>query len=247
MDLDRRSRPIKPQALVFDFDNTLYSYDACHNPALDQALVRLGTEFNCKVESVRSAFQQARAETKKRLGERASAHNRLLYFLKTFEILGFGPRPNDALSLEQLYWREYLARMELADGLADLFSAAKARKIPLALATELTAAIQVRKLIVLGLAETFDYIVISEECAAEKASGEVYELLREKMEVERGPHLWVIGDSDADMAARRHIGATTVFANFFGGTPPSERPSLVATSPTHLAALIDEACRSDGV
>lgn len=233
---------VRPKLLIFDLDNTLYPYDICHEPALEESLARIVNEFNCDAKSVKEAYLSARNATKKQLGEVASSHSRLLYFLRTFENLGFGPRPADALILEQVYWRNYLSRMTLVDGVLDLFNIVKANGIPLALATDLTAGIQIRKLIVLKIAESFDFVVTSEECVGEKTSGDTYNALLEKADIGPGPHLWMVGDSTADMLAKNHVGATTIYANFFGGSRPVEKPDVTITEISQLIRLIEDVC-----
>lgn len=235
----------RPDIIAFDLDNTLYPYEKCHAPALATVLGELALKFNMSKDNVDSAYSEARGLVKKQLGECASSHSRLLYLLKTFEVLGFGPRPREALNFEQLYWRTYLSEMELAEGTNNLFSTIKMAKIPIALVTDLTASIQIRKLEVLGLSETFDYIVTSEECRGEKTSGASFALLAEKLGNSYGDRLWMVGDSDADMSAKTHLGATTICANFFGLSSTPHDADAIVTTAAQLTALITEACHAN--
>ena len=235
----------RPEIVVFDLDNTLYPYQSCHAPALSAVLEELALTFNMSRDAAEKAYGEARSIIKNQLGESASSHSRLLYLFKTFEVLGFGPRPREALNLEQLYWRSYLAEMELTEGVSELFSTIKIAKIPMALVTDLTAAIQFRKLEVLGLSETFDYIVTSEECSGEKNSGASYALLLEKLGREYGEHLWMVGDSEADMMAKQHIGATTICASFFERNPAKRSADATVTSVAQLSTLVVSSCHAN--
>lgn len=224
--------------MVFDLDNTLYAYEPCHRPALTRALASAAEYFSIPMTEIRTLHDRARADVKARLGERASAHSRILYFLTMIEMSGRGTHPQVALELEQLYWAEYLARMELDPGVPALFNAIKAHRIPLALVTDLTTAIQYRKLTALSLHEAFDAIVTSEECAGEKRSGTSYARLLEKMDIAPGPGIWMVGDSGSDMHARTHMDATTVFVSHYEQTTPDPAPDHVVSDMAGLEALL---------
>ena len=229
---------VRPTCIVFDLDNTLYGYDACHRPALGLALATAAERFGIPLAEAEALHDAARRDVKARLGEAASAHSRLLYFLTMIEMSGRGTHPRAALELEHLYWAEYLARMELDEAVPALFTYIKARKIPIALVTDLTTAIQFRKLTVLGLHEAFDAIVTSEECQGEKRSGATFLRLLEKMDLAPGPGIWMVGDTGSDMHARTHIGATTVFNARYTGAVPEPGPDHTVNGMGELEALL---------
>ena len=199
-----------PRLIIFDLDNTFYSYDACNAAGMKAAVGYICENYGLDAGAVKDAFKAARKTVKAKTGDAAASHNRLIYFQHTYEQLGLGARLKDSLAAERLFWQVFLANMELASDVANVFQTIKAARISTAMITDLTTEIQIRKLMRLGLAESFDYFVTSEECSGEKLSGAPYEALMAKAEIEAGPHLWMIGDAPADMAAADYVGATTI-------------------------------------
>lgn len=198
-----------PQAIIFDTDDTLYSYEEPHlraTAATEEKAVRLlGVDVGC----VRSAFAQAREEVKRRLGSTASSHSRLLYFQRGIEILGRKTQLVITLDLEQTYWRTFLSHCELFPGVRDFLLALRGSGINTAIITDLTAQIQFRKIIYFGLDDCFDYVVTSEEAGADKPHEAPFQLAISKLGI-APQHIWMIGDHPVkDMAGAQAFGITT--------------------------------------
>jgi 5'-nucleotidase len=199
-----------PQAIIFDTDNTLYSYEEPHlraTAATEEKAVRLlGVDAAC----VRSAFDQARDEVKRRLGTTASSHSRLLYFQRGVEILGRKTQLVITLDLEQTYWRTFLSHCELFPGVRDFLLDLRGCGISTAIITDLTAQIQFRKIIYFGLDDCFDYVVTSEEAGADKPHEAPFKLAISKLGI-AADRIWMIGDDPTkDMAGAQAFGITAV-------------------------------------
>lgn len=224
----------KPICFLFDLDNNLYGYDTCHEPAIQEVYVLLGSKFNLPEQKSKEFYSEAKKIVKKRVGELACSHSRLLYFNALIELAGFGAQPVEVLELEQVYWSHFLARMELDQGVVSLFNYLKSKKVPIALVTDLTLAIQYRKLIALGLHDAFDCIVTSEECRTEKKSGAPFLLALEKMKMKPGADVWMVGDANSDMHGKTHINATTIFNNKYEKNTPKLAPDETISSMSDL-------------
>ena len=168
------------KAVVFDLDNTLYAYDP-----LDQEAGQRVQDFTCRMLGIskdryQEAYQFGRAETKRKLGNVASSHNRLLYFQKTLEYMKVKPMPL-SLQMYEMYWGTCLEKMQLFPGARSLIDSLCEKGIMIAVCTDLTAHIQHRKLIALGLSDDIFCLVTSEEAGREKPASEMFALCLEKL------------------------------------------------------------------
>lgn len=105
----------RPTVVLFDLDNTLYSYEPAHNSGM--AAVRRKVESKLGIDSSQftDAYKEARSDVKNRLGSIASSHSRLLYFQRTLENLGLRSQALFSLELEQTYWGNFLGAAELRE------------------------------------------------------------------------------------------------------------------------------------
>ena len=150
------------------------------------------------------AFNKARSDVKEKLLGTASSHSRLLYFQRTVEYLGLGTKILLTLDLEQTYWCTFLVNTSLFQGVKDFIIQLKSDGVITANITDLTAQIQFRKLVYLGLDEYFDYVVTSEEAGRDKPHKAPFDIILSKIGVD--PYeIWMIRDdpvSDIEGAVR---------------------------------------------
>lgn len=200
-----------PAAFLFDTDNTLYSYEQPHFAAMNAVKIKVTGMFSISGKDFDGAFSAAREQVKMRLVGQASSHSRLLYMQRMLELLGLGSQVLTALDLEQTYWRTFLGKAVLFDGVRDLLDDIRILGIPAVVVTDLTAQIQFRKLVYFGLDNSFDFIVTSEEAGFDKPHASPFEIAVEKADV-KGGTVWMIGDNPNNdiRGARETIGATTI-------------------------------------
>jgi HAD superfamily hydrolase (TIGR01549 family) len=200
-----------PHAVLFDFDNTFYAYGPAHAAGMEATRAKAMSAFSISAEQFDQAFKAARGEIKARLGATASSHNRLLYFQKLLEAIGLGSQVLLALDFEQTYWRSYLVAAQLFPGSMAFLDDLRLAGIPTAVVTDLTAQIQLRKMVYFGLDRHFECVVTSEEIGHDKPHEAMFRLALEKLQP-AGAVVWMIGDSaEKDIAgARDAIGAVTI-------------------------------------
>lgn len=200
-----------PDAILLDLDNTLYSYQPSHEVAMNAVCEKIMRTFSINKEQFNSAFSQARIDVKNRLHGLASSHSRLLYFQRMLEIIGLGSQVLLALDFEQTYWRTFLNKIVLFDGVKELLDDIRLSGIPTAIVTDLTSQIQFRKVVYLGLDHYFDYMVTSEEAGYDKPHPAPFELAISKLNAD-AQCIWMIGDNaEADIkGARKSINAVTI-------------------------------------
>ena len=200
-----------PDCILFDTDNTLYEYDIVHIEAQKAVKDKVTKTLSISENDFDSAFSKARTEIKAMLKNTAASHSRLLYFQRVLEILGLGSQVLLALDFEQTYWRTFLSKIVLFDGVRELLDEIRLLGIPTAIVTDLTAQIQFRKMVYLGLDRYFDVIVTSEEAGFDKPAKEPFELALQKVKVECN-HIWMIGDNPINdiKGAKEQINAVTL-------------------------------------
>lgn len=201
----------RPECVLLDFDNTLYSYECCNAAGMDAVSQLAQRQLNLGEADFDQCFRDARTELKSRLGPTAASHSRLLYFQRTIERAGFTSQPALALQLEQAFWRAYLDAMALFPEALNFLHDLRIAGVQAVIVTDLTAQIQMRKMVLLGLDRVVDWIVTSEEIGADKPDPRGFELALAKFGGVEGS-VWCIGDNiEQDLAgARRAVGAITL-------------------------------------
>lgn len=208
----------KIKAVIFDIDNTLYSYAPC-----DKA----GTEAMKKYLEGLSAgsslsFEDNLAASKKRVksfnGNTAASHNRMLYSQRMCENLGI-TGAEAVLGLYNSYWDAYLGAMKLRQGVKEVFEFLKKHNIKTGFCTDLTANIQFRKIVRLGISDFPDAIVTSEECGAEKPSPVIFGCILEKLNVLPSEAVMVGDDFSKDVQGALRCGMKAVY---IGGDKTAE-------------------------
>lgn len=200
----------RPDAILFDTDNTLYDYVPANDMAERSVEAKAQNLLGVNPDIFRATYQQAKRQIKSQLGHTASSHSRLLYFQRVLELLGFKAQLMTALDLEQTFWRTFLANAPLFPGVMNLLDDLRYNNIPIAIVTDLTSHIQMRKLTYFNLEETFDAVVTSEEVGADKPDPRNFNLLLEKLGLNSDQVIWMVGDNPAtDIVGGRTIGAVT--------------------------------------
>lgn len=199
-----------PDGILFDTDNTLFDYAPAHETALKAVCKKVTSHLSISQSEFLEAFDVARKQIKKQLGNTASSHSRLLYMQRTMELLGLGSQILLSLELEQTYWRTFLRTAKLFDDVPEFLDEIRLLGIPMVIVTDLTAQIQFRKIVYFQLDRYFDLVVTSEEAGQDKPSAAPFELALEKMRCS-GDRIWMIGDSSVNDigGARRHLKGAT--------------------------------------
>ena len=186
----------RPELVIFDLDNTLYDYEIA-NASGQAALISFLSKHLGRPElEVLQLLGESRLRVKGRLGSTASSHSRLLYIRELIVLLKIHTNASFALECEQVFWREYLKKTQLFPGVEELLSLLRLAGTRLALVTDHSSQIQLRKLNWLGLDKTFDVIVTSEEAGGDKITNLPSIMLKDLVPIEGD--VWCVGDNDWD-------------------------------------------------
>lgn len=193
------------KGIIFDLDDTLYDATACYKKGMEQIAVFSKERFAIEREEFDINFAKARDEIKLQLGDVAASHNRLLYIQRFLESVGVSPVPY-ALTMYEIYWNTVLNHMKLYDYVIPLFDWLKEREIKIAVLSDLTAHIQYRKIVQLGIDSYINMVVTSEEAGVEKPAKEMFDLIMKKSLLS-ADELIMVGDSmEWDVSGARALG-----------------------------------------
>jgi FMN phosphatase YigB (HAD superfamily) len=214
----------KPDAVLFDLDDTLYAYSPAHAAGIIAARQHCEAKIGLDPAAFDARFAEARDDVNARLSGTAASHHRLLYFQRLVESATGKSDAALSLELEKVYWRRFMATARLFPGARVLIEQLRYAKIPTALVTDLMAQIQMRKIVYFELEHAFDAVVTSEEAGAEKPDPRIFELAVEKLGLAgKSARIWMIGESaEKDIAgAREALGAVTL-QKLHHGVEPSD-------------------------
>lgn len=204
------------EALLVDLDDTLYEYAPCEAAARVALVSRFVGLTGASEHEAKTVFAEARTSVKKRCAT-PSGHGRLLYVHEMLhEVMRVAKagshEPVDAtlldqaLALEEAYWSAYLDTMAPRPFAHALLEQVRARGLSVAIVTDLTLAIQLRKLQKLGLFGLIDALVASEEVGADKPARAAFELGAQRLGVPL-ERCAMIGDNDEkDGEGARRLG-----------------------------------------
>ena len=189
----------KPNIVVLDLDGTLYQYEPCHALGMQALYEFLGEELGISWGEFQTLFDQARSRVKLRLGNVASSHNRLVYLEQFMTDASFGFRPKVLLQGYQVYWSTFLGKMDMKFGVEEFLLACRQIGAQVAIVTDLTSEIQLRKIVRLGLETYIDYFITSEFIGSDKETMAGFGYLNGLLGESPNSHVWYLGDSSNDV------------------------------------------------
>ncbi len=178
------------KSVIYDLDDTLYDFITANQYA-EKALIaeaerrfgidgaRFGAAYAGTYYSVRNAMPaDLLALIPEDVGI-AAMHSRTLRLDLTLTRLGLPVLPH-AVELYDFYWETLLDHMTREPHLPETLQALKAKGLRVGVGTNMTARMQYRKLIRLGLSEWVDFVVTSDECVFDKPDPRFFDLVIRK-------------------------------------------------------------------
>ena len=183
------------KGVLIDLDDTLYPYHNSHEYALEACIAEfISLDETHTRENFLTAYKNARTIIGTHLKGQASSHSRLLYFQYVFEALYSKTCYAYSLQFEELYWSSFMDAMVLTEDAKLFLHRCKEAQINVCLITDLTAQIQHRKIIRLGITEYIKYMVSSEEAGQEKPERVMFDIALRKLNL-IPDEVIMIGDS----------------------------------------------------
>ena len=181
------------KAVVFDIDNTLYSYDNAHAVAWEALCAYAKEQLDMDAERFLQCHKAAQTIVKERLnGDCAALHNRQLRYQVLLEENNCPL--HHAIAMNDLYWSTLIGAARPEPGILDCLKSLKQAGFTLGIGTDMTIDYQLKKLATMGMLPLFDFIVSSEEVNTEKPNKKLFALCAEKAKA-RPEECLFIGDS----------------------------------------------------
>ena len=167
------------KAVIFDLDNTLYNFDAANEYGLAALAAYTEPVFGWDYAKVESLYAESRLKITSRMGDVASAHNRLIRFQNLLEDMQLPIHPH-ALQMAKSYWKGVLDNMTPIPGAKEIFEELRRMDLRIGLGTDMTSYVQYEKMGRLGFMDYMDFIVTSEEAGTDKPGKAFFALCAQK-------------------------------------------------------------------
>ena len=167
------------KGILFDLDNTLYSYDICHSKAIHAVIHYLHSQYNFTIVDIQSVYDKISISTKYDLDTTASSHNKSIYFKKLLE--HFNINLSVLPTIQPLYWTTFLENIPLYEGVNEFIKWNRELGIKIGILTDYETEYQIQKLDKLDILHYIDVIVTSEEVGIEKPSRHMFQTILNKM------------------------------------------------------------------
>jgi len=201
-------------AVFFDLDDTLYSYPPCNVAAKEAAWREARARgYDLDREAFDELYQKGRREVKREVAGTASAHERFLYFKRALQSHTGTDQSTDALALGEAYWSTYVDEMELFDGVEETLSSLHRAGVDIAVVSNLTTRIQMKKIEHLGIEGYVDVLLTSEETGREKPSSVMFTLPLARLDRRPSETLMVGNSVVSDVEGGNAVGLTTALFN----------------------------------
>jgi len=166
------------KGVLIDIDDTLYSYDHCHQTALESCCMAWVSDPSRPVSSdpldFSAQYRASRDRVTKDLYPQGACRSRLLAFMGLFERLAV-PSPFVLASrYDRLYWDTFLNSMVIAPHALEFLKRVQCFGLPVVAVTDMLTEVQIQKLECLKISEYFHAIVTSEEVGSEKPFSEIF-------------------------------------------------------------------------
>ncbi|MBR1837296.1 MAG: HAD family hydrolase [Kiritimatiellae bacterium] len=214
------------RTFVFDMDGTLYD-DVPVYPAAAEAAFEIGARLSgVPGETFAAAVKRAFDWQFSTYPEYPGVHGRFTRFQRAMEDLG--KPPVLGLAVGNRYWEKFLETVRPRPDAAALLADLRARGVRVGLGTNMSADWQLAKLERLGLGQYFDFVVSSEEAAAEKPSPAFFDMVAEKSRCERSEILFCGDNPDLDARAAKAVGMRGVWLAAGPDCKPEDAPDVEA-------------------
>ena len=177
--------------IIFDLDNTFYSYEPTHEKALDSVFKSqtIFKNFDLFIKN----YNISKEKIHHRLVSNPSKHSKLLYFKEMFiGILTY----DEILKLENLYWDTFISTADINVEAISSLKNFKNIKDKYILCTNQNTNVQLKKIHSWNL-DMFDRVITSEEVGYEKPAIEFFNYVENFFEdIEINEYkIYAIGDS----------------------------------------------------
>lgn len=205
----------KPQAIIFDWDNTLVNSWPVIHAALEKTFIDMGMTPWTLEETMQRVSKSMR---------------------DSFPIL-FGDNWQKAADLYQSYYRaSHLQDLQALPGAEELLRRIKKQQLYCVVVSNKKGGTLRQEIAHLQWDAYFDAMVGSTDAAHDKPHAAPVELAFKESGIEVGPAVWFIGDSEIDLECARNVGCTAVLYGESAQKSPKRTASHYHGFPYHAYA-----------
>lgn len=226
------------KALFFDLDNTLYDYDSADKLATQELYHEFNKDADISFEEFKRVYTDSKNEVKRKLVGTAASHERILYLQELVERFDKTFKSNKIMNLYHAYWDTLIEKANLFDGVIETFEWLKSNHIKIAIVTNLTTYVQIRKIENLKLSKYIDYMVTSQEAGYDKPHPANFLLALYKGNLLVDDVLMVGDDLTSDIEGAQALGIKTILYNFGKQEESDIAPDYSVKSHKELLSLI---------
>lgn len=215
--------------VIFDIDNTLYSYDKGHGEGMKQLYGYMKEQFGIEQEEFQSMVRISNQEITDRLGkDNAAIHSRSIRFQNLLEKWGKPLFPH-VQAMYHVYWDTLLKVSGPEPGAVACMQELKSMGIRIGIGTDMTAMMQYEKLSAFGFAPFISHIVTSQEAGVEKPHPEFMKLCIKKAEARPEECVFVGDNLKKDACGASACGMHGIWYNPKGNNLPEDSDQLKGT------------------
>ena len=194
------------KGILLDFDNTFYEYEPCHKKALEAVFDVYKITRNISYDEFLDLYSDSQKKVKANTKGQAASHSRFLYFQRLLESQEGKTNVEEATKLEDLYWSAFQRNMQPKKEMMNFLTRCKEDGIKTCFVTNLTASVQFRKMVAIGVDTLVDFVVTSEEAGAEKPSASIFSLALEKLGLSPSEVIMIGDDKIKDIDGANKLG-----------------------------------------
>jgi putative hydrolase of the HAD superfamily len=168
------------KGIIFDFDDTLYSYHDSNNFATESLYEVISTQHNIDKKLVIQTFAEVSASNRIK-NNTSSKFNKSIYIKQLVERLKLPLK--FILVYLQLYNDCFFEKFKLFDGVEELFVLLKEKNIKIGILTNNVFIQQLEKMQRSCILEYVDFIQTSDECGDEKPDIKMFQMIQGKMNI----------------------------------------------------------------
>jgi putative hydrolase of the HAD superfamily len=228
------------KAIFFDLDNTLYDYDSADKLATQALYDEFKKGNDISFDEFKKVYSDSKEEVKRKLVGTAASHERILYLQELVERVDKTFQSDRIMKLYHAYWDTLIENAQLFDGVMETFQWLKSNNIKIAMVTNLTTYVQIRKIENLGLSKYIDFLITSQEAGYDKPHPANFLLALHKVNLLAKDVLMVGDDLNSDIEGAQALGIKTVLYEFGKQENSNVNPDYTVQNFSELLNLIQE-------
>jgi putative hydrolase of the HAD superfamily len=211
------------QAILFDIDDTLYSYQEANVQTMPLVADYVHRELGVEREPFLSLYARCMEEQLRSHSDVAGCHSRAIRFQMVLERL---QKPlYHAAVLNDLYWNSFLGVMKPFPRMVECFRTIRNLGLRTGVCSDMTTDWQLKKLQRLGVLGLLDFVVTSEEAGVEKPNPDIFRLCARKAECEAEECLFIGDNLNKDVRGAQGAGMCALWFQP-DGTAAAEIPDV---------------------